>query len=99
MKLMCESPQNELSLLGGFFPARLVCVLIEARATIVDEIIELHERILGSMFAWAKYKQVEYLQKTGKLIQQKAHQYVSVGLVILDVRNVGTLSAIERVLP
>lgn len=61
----------------------MVCVLTEARATIIDEIIELHERILGSMFSRAKRQQAERLQKTPKLIQQKLRQYVSVGQAIL----------------
>lgn len=57
----------------------MVCILTEVRATIIDEIIELHERIPGSMFCRAKRQQAERLQKTGKLIQQKLRQYVSVG--------------------
>ncbi len=80
--------------------ATMVCVLTEAKATIIDEIIELHERILGSMFSRAKRQQAERLQKTGKLIQQKLRQYVSVGQAILDARDAGEdpLSAIEHVL-
>ena len=105
LKLAREGRKMSSRDLADFSPARryatMVCVLTEARATIIDEIIELHERILGSMFNRAKHQQAERLQKTGKLIQQKLRQYVSVGQAILDARNAGEdpLSAIERVLP
>ncbi|EIL1430587.1 hypothetical protein LLB57_004755 [Escherichia coli] len=105
LKLAREGRKMGSRDLADFSPARryatMVCVLTEARATIIDEIIELHERILGSMFSRAKHQQAERLQKTGKLIQQKLRQYFSVGQAILDARNAGEdpLSAIERVLP
>ncbi len=37
----------------------LVCVIQEARATLTDEVIELHERIMGGLFRQAKCKQAE----------------------------------------
>lgn len=105
LKLAREGRKMSSRDLADFAPARryatMVCVLTEARATIIDEIIELHERILGGMFSRAKRQQAERLQKTGKLIQQKLRQYVSVGQAILDARNAGEdpLSAVERILP
>ncbi|HEB5101474.1 TPA: DUF4158 domain-containing protein, partial [Klebsiella pneumoniae] len=105
LKLAREGRKMSSRDLADFSPARryatMVCVLTEARATIIDEIIELHERILGSMFSRAKRQQAERLQKTGKLIQQKLRQYVSVGQAILDARNAGEdpLSAVEQILP
>lgn len=105
LKLSREGRKMSSRDLADFAPARryatMVCVLTEARATIIDEIIELHERILGSMFSRAKRQQAERLQKTGKLIQQKLRQYVSVGQAILNARNAGEdpLSAVERILP
>ncbi|HAT3704387.1 TPA: Tn3 family transposase, partial [Klebsiella oxytoca] len=105
LKLAREGRKMSSRDLADFASARryatMVCVLTEARATIIDEIIELHERILSSMFSQAKRQQAERLQKTGKLIQQKLRQYVSVGQAILDARNAGEdpLSAVERILP
>ncbi|EGI16361.1 transposase for transposon [Escherichia coli M605] len=70
LKLAREDRKMSSRDLADFSPARryatMVCVLTEARATIIDEIIELHERILGSMFSRAKHQQAERLQKTGK---------------------------------
>ncbi|MEQ5306289.1 Tn3 family transposase [Providencia rettgeri] len=81
--------------------AMLVCVISEARATLTDEIIELHERILGSLFSRAKRTQAERLQKTGKLIQSKLKQYLTVGQALLNARESGDdpWTAIEGVLP
>ncbi|MDE9590989.1 hypothetical protein, partial [Xenorhabdus bovienii] len=69
--------------------ATLVCVIQEARATLTDEIIELHERIIGSLFSRAKRTQAEKLQLTGKLIQNKLKQYVTVGQALLQARESG----------
>lgn len=44
--------------------ATLVCIITEVRATLTDEVIDLHERILGSLFSRAKHTQVERLQQT-----------------------------------
>nr|WP_236579315.1 DUF4158 domain-containing protein [Vibrio parahaemolyticus] len=81
--------------------ATLVCVLEEARATLTDEIIELHERILGSIFSKAKYSQAERLQQSGKLIRNKLRQYISVGEALLNARQSGQdpYEAIEDILP
>jgi hypothetical protein len=81
--------------------ASLVCVISEARATLTDEVIDLHERILGSLFSRAKRTQAERLQQTGKLIQSKLKQYVTIGQALLNARESGEdpWAAIEDVLP
>lgn len=72
-----------------------------ATFTLTDEVIELHERILGSLFSRAKRTQAERLQQTGKLIQSKLKQYVTVGQALLNARESGEdpWAAIEDVLP
>ncbi|MCE9896492.1 Tn3 family transposase, partial [Citrobacter portucalensis] len=81
--------------------ATLVCIITEARATLTDEVIDLHERILGSLFSRAKRTQAERLQQTRKLIQSKLKQYVTVGQALLNARESGEdpWTAIEDVLP
>ncbi|WP_162741531.1 hypothetical protein, partial [Escherichia coli] len=71
-------------------------VIQEARATLTDEVIELHERILGTLFSQAKRTQAERLQLTGKL-----KQYFTVGQALLHARESGEdpWAAIEDVLP
>ncbi|MFY2979890.1 Tn3 family transposase, partial [Klebsiella pneumoniae] len=77
------------------------CVLEEARATLTDEGIELHERMLNSLFSKAKRTQAERLQQTGKLIQSKLRQYINVGQALSDARDSGgdPWLAIENILP
>jgi hypothetical protein len=74
---------------------------IGSQATLTDEVIDLHERILGSLFSRAKRTQAERLQQTGKLIQSKLKQYVTVGQALLNARESGEdpWAAIEDVLP
>ena len=49
--------------------AKLGCIITEAMATLTDEVIDLQERILGSLFNREKRTQAERLQQTGKLIR------------------------------
>lgn len=81
--------------------ASLVCIISEARSILTDEVIDLHERILSSLFSRAKRTQAERLQQTGKLIQSKLKQYVTVGQALLNARESGEdpWAAIEDVLP
>lgn len=61
-------------------------MLEEARVTLTDEVIELHERMLNSLFSKAKRTQAERLQQTGKLIQSKLRQYIDVGQALSEAR-------------
>lgn len=78
LKLAREGRKMSSRDLTRFSAARrhaiLVCLLEEARATLTDEVIELHERMLNSLFSKAKRTQAERLQQTGKLIQSKLSQ-------------------------
>jgi hypothetical protein len=76
--------------------ATLVCVIEEARATLTDEVIELH-----SLFSKAKRTQAERLQQTGKLIHSKLKQYIDVGQALSEAHDSGgdPWLAIENVLP
>lgn len=49
--------------------ASLVCIISEARATLTDEVIDLQERILGSLFSRAKRTQAERLQQMLPTVQ------------------------------
>ncbi|EZA70098.1 transposase [Escherichia coli O25:NM str. E2539C1] len=78
-----------------------MCVLEDARATLTDEIIELHERILNSLFNKAKKTQAERLQQTGRLIQLKLKQYIDIGQALSEAHDSGEdpWLAIEKILP
>lgn len=46
--------------------ATLVALAIEGRATVIDEIIDLHDRIIGKLFNAAKHKHAQQFQASGQ---------------------------------
>jgi hypothetical protein len=80
--------------------ATLVAVAVEQMATVTDEMIDLHDRIVGKLFNAAKNKHQEQFQASGKAINDKLRLYGRVGQALLDARRSGgdPFVAIESVL-
>lgn len=55
--------------------ATLVALAIEGMATVTDEIIDLHDRILGKLFNAAKNKHQQQFQASGKAINAKVRAH------------------------
>ncbi|XBQ29682.1 hypothetical protein ABG092_01100 (plasmid) [Klebsiella pneumoniae subsp. pneumoniae] len=53
----------------------LVALATEGMATVTDEIIDLHDRILGKLFNAAKNKHQQQFQASGKAINAKVRLY------------------------
>ncbi len=51
--------------------ATLVALVTEGTATVIDEIIDLHDRIIGKCFNAAKNKHKQQFQASGKAINEK----------------------------
>lgn len=81
--------------------ATLVALAIEGIATVTDEIVDLHDRIIGRLFNTAKRKHQEQFHCSGKAINEKVRLYGKVGQALLEARESGTnpFTAIESVLP
>nr|WP_011265186.1 Tn3 family transposase [Leptospirillum ferrooxidans]AAX38539.1 ORF961 [Leptospirillum ferrooxidans] len=81
--------------------AALAALVIEATATVTDEIIDLHDRILGKLFNAAKQKHQEQFQRSGKAINDKVRLYGRIGEALLEARKSGAdpFAAIESILP
>ena len=81
--------------------ATLVAVTLEAKATVIDEIIDLHDRIIGSLFNRAKRHHEQQFQQSGKAINEKVRLYWQVGHALLEAKQSGTdpFAAIESILP
>ncbi len=47
--------------------ATLVAVVLEAKATVIDEIVGLHDRIIGALFNRAKHNHEQQFQKSGSV--------------------------------
>jgi TnpA family transposase len=78
----------------------LVALVIEGMATVIDEIIDLHDRIMGKLFAAAKNKHQQQFQASGKAINDKVRLYGRIGRALLDAKQNGSdpFVAIESVM-
>lgn len=80
--------------------ATIMAVLIEAKATVIDEIIDLHDRIIGKLFNHAKHKHEAQFQQSGKAINDKVRLYYLIGNALLEAKQAGAdpFAAIESVI-
>lgn len=81
--------------------AHLVALLLETRATLTDEILAMHDRIMGKLFARAKRKHQETFLESARTINEKMRIFAKIGRALLDARKTGEdpFSAIEEIIP
>jgi hypothetical protein len=81
--------------------ATLVAILVEATATLTNEILDLHDRMIGSFFTKARNKHEKTFAAAGKAINEKLRLYAKVGSALIDAKEKGCdpFSAIETVVP
>ncbi len=105
LKLAREGGQMRAAELAKFEPQRryatLVALVVEGVATVTDEIVDLHDRILGRIFNAAKQRHQQQFQEAGKAINDKVRLYSKIGRALLEARQSGTdaFAAIESVIP
>jgi TnpA family transposase len=105
LKMAREGAQMTPADLAKFEPQRryatLVAMAIEGMATVIDEIIDLHDRIIGKLFNTAKHKHQQQFQASGKAINDKVRLYGRVGQALIDAKQNDSdpFAAIEAVLP
>ena len=80
--------------------ATLVALAIEGMATVTDEIIDLHDRILGKLFNAAKNKHQQQFQASGKAINAKVRLFGRIGQALIEAKQAGRdpFAAIEAVM-
>ncbi|HEB3880236.1 TPA: DUF4158 domain-containing protein, partial [Escherichia coli] len=81
--------------------ATLAAVVLESTATVIDELVDLHDRILVKLFSGAKHKHQQQFQKQGKAINDKVRLYSRIGQALLEAKESGSdpYAAIEAVIP
>ncbi len=81
--------------------ATLAALAIEGMATVTDELVDLHDRIISKLFSAAKNKHQQDFQKQGKAINDKVRLYAKVGQALVEAKNSGgdPYAAIEAILP
>jgi TnpA family transposase len=105
LKLAREGGQMTAQHLRDLEPARryatLVAVVLDTRATLIDEIIDLHDRIIGALFSKAKRNHAERFQQSGKAINDKVRLYSRIGRALLNAKQSGgdPFAAIEAIIP
>lgn len=105
LKLAREGGQMTAQHLRDLEPARryatLVAVILDTRATLIDEIIDLHERFMASLFSQAKRTHADRFQESGKAINDKVRLYSRIGRALLDAKQSGDdpFAAIEAIIP
>ncbi len=105
LKIAREGGQMTPADLAKFEPQRryatLVALAIEGMATVTDEIIDLHDRILGKLFNAAKNKHQQQFQASGKSINAKVRLFGRIGQALIDAKQSGgdPFAAIEAVIP
>lgn len=80
--------------------ATLVAVTLENKATIIDEIINLHDRIIGKIFNRAKHKHEQQFQRSSKAINEKLRLFWRVGKALVEAKTANTdpFEAIETII-
>ena len=81
--------------------ATLAALAIEGMATVTDELVDLHDRIMIKLFSAAKNKHQQDFQKQGKAINDKVRLYSRIGRALVEAKESGRdpYAAIEAVLP
>ncbi|GAA5201748.1 hypothetical protein GCM10023346_46830 [Arthrobacter gyeryongensis] len=69
--------------------ATLAALAVESQATVTDEIIDLHDRILGKVFNAAKNRHRNQFHDAGKDINDKVRLYGRVGELLVTARETG----------
>ncbi|RQW83662.1 MAG: Tn3 family transposase, partial [Geobacter sp.] len=104
MKLAREGGQMTAQHLRDLEPDRryatLVAVILDTRATLIDEIIDLHDRFMGALFSKAKRNHADRFQESGKAINDKVRLYSRIGRALLDAKQSGSdpFAAIEAII-
>src|SRR5260363_386730 len=76
----CEPPRRY---------ATLVALIIEGMATLTDEIIELHDRILSKLFNDARKKHPQQFQASSKAINAQVRLFGRIGQALIDAKQSG----------
>ena len=81
--------------------ATLAALAIEGMATVTDELVDLHDRIMIKLFSAAKNKHQQEFQKQGQEFNDKVRLYSKVGRALVEAKKSGAdpYAAIEAVLP
>jgi hypothetical protein len=105
LKIAREGAQMTSRNLAKFEPERrhatLAAMVIESTATVIDELIDLHDRALIAVFNRARHKHESEFTQSGKAINEKVRLDWRIGNALMQAKQSGAdpFAAIESVLP
>lgn len=67
--------------------ATFVALLLEAHATLIDDTLDMHNRIIGGLFRRSEQKQETEFISNGKVINEKLIHYAQVGQAVIAARE------------
>ena len=104
IKLAREGKNMPAGELQKFEPLRRlatsVAIILEVKASIIDEIIELNDKILGNIFNKAKNSHNEEFQSSSKSINEKLNTYAKIGQALIKAKqeNLNPFTVIEEIM-
>ena len=74
-------------------------MVLELTATLIDEALNMFERLIGGLFKKSERAHAEQFHRSGKLINDKVRLYARIGHALIEARAAGTdaFAAIESV--
>ena len=64
--------------------------MLETKATIIDQIVDLHDRMIGALFNRAKRAHAEQFQQSARAINEKLRLYWRIGEALLEAKRNGS---------
>src|SRR6266571_3477961 len=94
-QLAREGARMTAQRLGEFDVARrdatLVAFLLAAAEDLVDQALEMHDKLLGQQFKKGERKQEDHIKKSRKAINEKVRLYARVGKALITATEVDTV--------
>lgn len=81
--------------------ATLVAFMLEASEDLVDQGIDMHDKLIGQLFSKGERRHTTQFTKSGKAINEKVRHFNTIGEALIDARNAQAdpYTAIELVMP
>ena len=105
LRLAREGAQTAVFQLQEYEPLRryatLVAILLDTTATLTDETLDLHDRLIGTFFSKARSKYDREFAADGRALNDKIRLYAKIGSALISAKEAKTdpFAAIEEVIP
>lgn len=105
LRLAREGAQTAVFQLQEYDPLRryatLVAILLDTTATLTDETLDLHDRLIGTFFSKARSKYDREFAADGRALNDKVRLYAKIGSALIAAKAAQTdpFAAIEEVIP